>query len=74
MDLLGEIGSGPRFIYMAFPWLVSKTYRETIKAEYQIRNKVLAWIEFIFAAIFFFIWLALGLGLFIILIRYFLSR
>ena len=69
-DFLGEIGSGPRFVYMAFPWLLSKSYREDIRLEYRRRNRVLAWLEFSLAAFFLCFWLLVGFGVVLVGIKH----
>lgn len=59
LDYLGELGSGPRFLYMSIPWLVSSDYREYLRQEHCQRNKFVAWLEYLLAAFFLALWLAL---------------
>lgn len=68
-DFVGEIGSGPRFIYMAFPWLFSRSYREEIRLEYKGRNKIIAWAEFSLAVLFFVFWMSVGTGIVLMAIK-----
>jgi hypothetical protein len=58
-DFIGELGSGPRFIYMSFSWLFSEDYRRKIRQEYRRRNKVMAWLEYSLAATSLLAWLVL---------------
>ncbi len=69
IDFLGEIGSGPRFVYMAFPWIFSKSYRQEIRLEYRNRNKAMAWVEFSLAALSLVFWIFLIVGVVVIGIK-----
>lgn len=53
LDFFAEVASGLRFIYLAWPFLLSKSYRHHILIEHQKRIKWLAWIEYLMATLVF---------------------
>jgi len=56
-DVVSELGSAPRFLYMGFAWSFSASYRNAIKQEHRSRNAVLAWCEYLLALICLVAWL-----------------
>ncbi|UTW45410.1 hypothetical protein KFE80_00290 [bacterium SCSIO 12696] len=58
-DFLAEIASGPRFLTMGIGWVMSENYRQEIRREHSKRVKVLAWLEYILAALCLFGWFGL---------------
>ena len=53
LDFFAEVLSGPRFIYLAWPFLFSSNYRNKLIREHRNRVKWLAWIEYLMALIVF---------------------
>ncbi len=64
-DFISEIGSSFRFLYMGFPWVFSKAYREEIRLKHYARNPIIAWLEYTLAFVFFIIWVLLIPGVII---------
>jgi hypothetical protein len=48
LDFFAELVSGPRFVYLAWPFLLSTAYRKEIILEHKNRIKWLAWVEYFF--------------------------
>jgi|TARA_B100000508_G_C11199408_1_gene152338 hypothetical protein len=61
LDFFAELASGPRFIYLAWPFLLSTAYRKELILEHRDRIKWLAWIEYFLATIVFLAICAIGL-------------
>ncbi|WP_269521292.1 hypothetical protein [Alteromonas sp. BMJM2] len=61
LDFFAELASGPRFVYLAWPFLLSTAYRKELIFEHRNRIKWLAWVEYILATIVFLAICAIGL-------------
>ena len=61
LDFFSELASGPRFVYLAWPFLLSTAYRKELILEHKNRIKWLAWVEYILATIVFLAICAIGL-------------
>ena len=61
LDFFAELASGPRFVYLAWPFLLSTAYRKKLILEHKNRIKWLAWVEYLFAIIVFLAICAIGL-------------
>ena len=61
LDFFAELASGPRFVYLAWPFLLSTAYRKELILEHKNRIKWLAWVEYILATIVFLAICAIGL-------------
>jgi hypothetical protein len=58
-DILGELGSAPVWLYRAWGFIFFKSYRESVRVEYQKMSTVFRWLDFSFSTIFFLAELAL---------------
>ncbi|MCZ4238647.1 hypothetical protein BZA03_11428 [Alteromonas sp. I10] len=45
LDFFAELASGPRFVYLAWPCLLSTAYRKELILEHKNRIKWLAWVR-----------------------------
>ncbi len=61
LDFFAELASGPRFVYLAWPFLLSSAYRKELILEHKNRIKWLAWVEYFLATIVFVAICAIGL-------------
>ena len=61
LDFFAELASGPRFVYLAWPFLLSTAYRKELILEHKNRIKWLAWVEYFLATIVFLAICAIGL-------------
>ena len=61
LDFFAELASGPRFVYLAWPFLLSTAYRKELILEHRKRIKWLAWVEYFLATIVFLAICAIGL-------------
>ena len=61
LDFFAELASGPRFVYLAWPFLLSTAYRKELILEHKNRIKWLAWVEYFLATIVFLTICAIGL-------------
>lgn len=61
LDFFAELASGPRFVYLAWPFLLSTAYRKELILEHRNRIKWLAWVEYFLATIVFLAICAIGL-------------
>jgi len=52
-DLLGELGSAPVWLYRAWGFIFSKSYRESVRIEYQKMSPLFRGVDFIFSIVFF---------------------
>ena len=59
LDFLAEIASGPRFVYMGWPWIFSSSFRRDLRREHSTRNPLLAYAEYLLALVSFVVQLLL---------------